>query len=150
MPRSRNRSDSGSFTLSFKTLGAIVAAFTLIAGVWQAGDKIATKVDLQTTQQRISALEDRVRAAELQMARFFGAHPEPSSYQKSSLKLASYGEEAAPARRVVVTTDFVRSHELQPTRGGSYSLLGEDGRYYALDDVIAILVREHSKERREK
>lgn len=49
-------------------------------------------------------------------------------------------------RRVVVPQLMIKLYDLQPSRGGVYALLGEDGRYYALDDVMAVIIRMHFEE----
>lgn len=113
--------------------------------------------------------EARIRDLELQMARYFGAsqtgiRQAPSAeleqdLRKANLVLAQYvpmpipdagssanapssrGQYPIPARRPVVPVVMIREYSMEPTRGGAYALLGEDGRYYSLDDVLAILIQ---------
>ena len=68
----------------------------------------------------------------------------PSSAQDSSGNAPAQQRYIPPNRKVVVTLEFIKVYNLQPAHGGGYGVLGEDGQFYLLDDVIAVLVRNES------
>ena len=178
MPKqqTRSRANDAQFTLSYKTLGAVVSLVVLIGGLWSAIGKVATKDDVKelatTYGTTYQAIESRVRNLEIQFATFFGkSNTSPASLKATpseddtnpEFSLVQYGGQMPdysgpsqnaprayqpPTRRVVVTMLFIKEHELQPTRGGVYGLLGEDGQFYSLDDVLSILVKEHDEPNR--
>ncbi|SRR6266566_4420541 len=112
--------------------------------------------------------DSRIRSLELQMASHFGASPTstrplPSAVEEQGIHRANFiltqyvplpipdvsGNQPSvrqqpiplPPRRVVVPIEMIKQYSIEPTRGGPYALLGEDGRYYALDDILAILIK---------
>jgi len=138
-----------------------------VAGViWKVGSAVATKDDVASIKLLITPVlekhEDRIRTLELQVARYFGAsqtsgRPTPSRgagvLAQAGIVLAQYQQQAeakraleAP-RRVVVPDELVQLYGLTPTRGGTYAVLGEDGRLYSLDDVLAVIIRVHLEEK---
>jgi hypothetical protein len=171
---------SGSFSISYSTIGVMGSILVMLVTLVTIGSKIATKADVDSIKSTITPVitqhEDRIRALEIQMARYFGAsqtglRTQPSSevdmrtgvrlvlaqYQfptipdtSSNAPLAQAPSAQRPAvlppRRVVVPTQLIREYEMQPTRGGTYALLGEDGRYYSLDDVLAVIIQIHVRE----
>lgn len=160
------------FRISFAALGAIGTAFALIIGLWQISARVATKSDIDSIRVTISPVldrhENRIRDLELQMARTFGASPmsavprandipaEPDTLptihlaQFQTAQIPNVAQMPIPPtvqRRVVVPVQLIEMFNLEPTRGGVYALLGEDGRYYGLDDVLAVIIRLHLRER---
>jgi hypothetical protein len=51
-------------------------------------------------------------------------------------------------RITVVPFEMIKQFNMEPTIGGAYAVLGEDGRYYNLDQVLSILIRMHFQERK--
>lgn len=170
--RSAPRSNDGQFTLSYKTIGAL-GSILLIAGTLFAGMRsLATKDDVNALATKYdttySSIEKRVWNLEIQFASLFGKnatgspallHPSTSEPHHAPVLIrtqaAQYPEASANApamprwqrqKRVVITYEFIKGHELHPTPGGAYALLGEDGNDYSIDDVIAILIREHQEQ----
>lgn len=120
--------------------------------------------------------ETRIRGIELQLASYFGAsrtatpRPVPSSDEneqvhKAGFVLAQYQVPqipdpnassanapmaqraySLPPRRVVVPLEIITSYKLEPTRGGSYAVLGQDGKYYSLDDILYVIIEMHMAE----
>lgn len=166
--------NGGGLNLSYAALGTIVAILTIGGIIWKVGSAVATKSDIDSIRALITPVldkhEDRIRTLELQMARYFGASQtalKPSRTDQELLPLmtlAQYAPQSIPdasantirsearrqleqPRRVVVPDLLILEYGLQPSRGGTYSLLGEDGRYYALDDVLAVIIKMHLEER---
>ena len=167
----RRRSGNGRLSISYSTIGVIGSILAMLIALVTIGSKIATKEDVASIKAAISPVLDqhdsRIRSLELQMASHFGASPAssrpvPSSTEKLDIRQANFvlaqyipqipdasGNQPSirqtpiplPARRVVVPMAMVKEYMMEPTRGGSYALLGEDGRFYAVDDVLAIIIR---------
>ncbi len=154
-------------SLSYAAISALVGLLAVAGVIWKVGSAVATKDDVASIKLLITPVlekhEDRIRSLELQVARYFGAsqtsgHPLPSRDEggviQAGVMLAQY-QQAAPSleqkiettRRVVVPDEMIRAYELQPSRGGVYAVLGEDGRLYSLDDVLAVIIRLHLEER---
>lgn len=131
--------NNGSETVNIKTLGTVLGVVLALGGaVYGISTGIATKSDFKE-------LESRVRAVERSIDRFFGKAAVPSASVESSPGVVFAASPSEPRRTVAVTKEFIADHKLQPSGGGSYLLLGEDGRMYSLDDVLAALIREHKQ-----
>jgi len=178
MPKNRpaaTNGRNGGFKISYAALGGIIGILTIAGAVWKVGSTIATKDDVLSIKQAITPIldkhEDRIRALEIQVARFFGPSQtsgptisgpvnRPSSDESPMLsafkmrfvsevsRAVSDGEQSAqqkaenlPPRRVVVPEQVIKMYDLMPSRGGTYSLLGEDGKLYSIDDVLAVMIR---------
>ncbi len=151
----------------FFTIMAGVAGLYKIGAEIATKDDISSIKAVLTP--RLDQHEDRIRSLEIENARHFGAsptnwrlpahdredvvldpaiilaqYPQPmpipdvSGNQPSARQQPTY---VPPPRRAVVPIDMIRDYELQPTRGGAYALLGEDSRFYALDDVLAVMIK---------
>ncbi len=144
-----NGNDRKSVTVSYASLGALGAILGIVITVWQVGGKIATKTDIESIRATVTEQDRRVRDLERQWDRFFGAQQKPSELETPTLETAPLlkiglpGER--PIRRIVVPSEFIRLYRLTPTEGGSYIVLGEDGRPYSIDDVLAVLVQAHTR-----
>jgi len=46
---------------------------------------------------------------------------------------------SAPPRKTVIPNSVIQAFQLRPAESGALSVLGEDGKYYALDDALAVL-----------
>jgi hypothetical protein len=175
MPKPVKSTKPVGWTITPATLGIIVACLSILGGLWKISTSIATKADIDSIKTLITPQldkhETRIRDLELQMARYFGASqigtkPTPSSeddtVRTTRFVLAQYipnqipdtSQSATrqqpppvPPRRVVVPLQLIKEFNLEPTRGGQVTLLGEDGRYYGLDDVLAIIIQIHLAER---
>lgn len=152
MPAKRkNGNGNGHFSISYGTIGALVGVVTLIVILMTAVKNLAMKSDVDVTWQRVVLLQDKVQALEVQMARYFGAKP-ATAIQPTKLHLAAYPQDMPAAsapitpRRIVVSMAFIKEHQMTPSRGGAYVLLGADGQSYSLDDCIAELIAEHDKD----
>ena len=158
MPAKKKPADSGHFSISYGTIGALVGVLTII-GILVAGvQHLAMKSDLDMTWQRVVNLQDKVQGLEIQMARYFGTKPsgvsapdgnQPGNYHPSKLMRSAFQSQddvkVPGTRRIVVSLEFIKDHQLTPSRGGAYVLLGADGQNYSLDDCMAALIEEHDK-----
>lgn len=149
-----------SVTVSYAGLGAIVAVLVIGGTTWKAVGSIATKADITSIQMalspRLDRHEDWIRQLQLDWAARFGASPVSTRPNSTGdifgafpvlAQFAAQKQETSP-QRAVVPIELIDLYKLQPTRGGSYNLLGEDGRYYSLDDVLFVIIRLHLNERR--
>jgi hypothetical protein len=132
-------------TVNLKTLGLVLGVVLTLAGAfWGVATNIVVKSDFKE-------LSNRVREIERSIDRFFGKGMTPTaSVAPETGTVHAAASEPGEPRTVVLTKQFLANHNLQPSRGGSYQLLGDDGRFYSLDDVLAILVREHPQVRHVK
>jgi hypothetical protein len=68
-----------------------------------------------------------------------------------AVAMASAGLASDPLKRqAAVPSDVIHKYDLRPAVRGELSVLGEDGKYYALDDVIGALftiTRRHWEQR---
>ena len=165
------RSKNTAVTVSYASIAAVVGILTIIGFVFEGLRQLATKSDIESIRATITptlnAHESRIRDLELANAAHFGASPattrpmelEDIPVQRIGMVLAQYQMQQAPAsasaaavplppHRVVVPMEMITAYSLQPSRGGSYGLLGEDGRLYSLDDVLSVLIRMHLDEMR--
>lgn len=169
MPRKSSNGNgngkNGSFQLSYSTLGAIGAVVALLGSLWSVGSKVASKSDIDSLKAAITPQldqhENRIRALEIDLARYFGpsqanSRPAPSASiqdqpQRTSLILAQYSvsQQAVqpPPRRAIIPIEMIREYSMEPSHGGAYTLLGDDGRSYSIDDIIAILIKIHFTEK---
>ena len=176
-PRFIGKNGGGEKTFTFTTTGIVkivtgmLAVAALVGGTWRMVGSIATKDDVNSIKAlvspQISDHEMRIRSLELSNAAHFGASPmsaRPGStypgefeagfvlaqmqYPNSVARQSQIPAEQTQFRRVVVPQELIESYKLPPTRGGTYALLGEDGRYYSLDDVLAVIIRMHLDEMR--
>lgn len=154
---------SGQVSLSYATITIIVVVIGAVLGLgralWSMAAEIATKSDVALISAQIAPKLDgheaRIRELELQMARQFGASPAgarvaPASgefYPNMNMILAQYTTQALPTRRVVVPFEMIKQFQMEPSRGGVLVVMGEDGKAYSLDDVLAIIIRLHFAER---
>lgn len=150
MPGKKKAESNGHFSISYGTIGALVGIVTLVGLIMSGVTHLAMKSDVDVTWQRVILVQDKVQALEVQMARYFGAKP-ATSVQPAKLKVVAYqGEQVPavppPARRIVVSLEFIKDHQMVPSRGGAYVVLGADGQNYSLDDCVAALIEEHDKE----
>jgi hypothetical protein len=148
MPAKR-KSPNGHFSISYGTIGALVGVVTLIVILMTAVKNLAMKSDVDVTWQRVVLLQDKVQALEVQMARYFGAKP-ATAVQPTAFRYAVYhqylGTNAPPpARRTVLTLQFIQEHNMVPSVSGGYLLMGADEKSYSLDDTLAALIEEHDK-----
>jgi hypothetical protein len=161
-----NGQTKSGVSLSYAAIGAIVGILAVVSAIWRVGSAVATKADVESIKTAITPIlekhEDRIRTLELQVARYFGAsqtstHPSRSVEQitPADIILAQYSPQSispnAPRaierpRRVVVPSEMVQAYDLQPSPGGVYGVLGEDGRLYSLDDVLWVIIRIHLQE----
>ncbi len=164
---SRHVSTNGGLRISYAGIGAAVGLLIIAGTIWGIGSKLATKSDIESIKATISPIldrhESRIRDIELQLARFFGAQQtratpsgDTEPVKQASYILAQYQQQQDSSankaalvmqRRVVVPQELIEAYNLQPARGGSYTVLGEDQRFYSLDDVLAVIIRMHLQER---
>lgn len=168
---SRDANGAGGIRISGAALTIIGTLFALIVGVWQIAGRVATKADVEAIAiqmgPRLTQTEARIRELELQNAAHWGASPVANrngAYEEVPLKrtgfaLAQYqqvpfSQQGAPPplpqRAPVLSIDFLRAYQLQPSRGGYYPLLGADGRLYALDDWVFIMTQLHMNDIRQQ
>lgn len=138
-PKKSVAATNGGFYLSWGHIRGIGALLGVILIVWAAGENLVLENDLTPVKERLASVESRVREVERTQDRMFGAQPSGASLTLLSL-LDSDGESP---RRVVVPEEFIERYKLSTSRGGAYVLLGEDGNYYAIDDVVWVLIKEH-------
>lgn len=137
-PKKSLTATNGGFYLSWGHIRGIGALLGVILIVWAAGENLVLENDLTPVKERLASVESRVREVERTQDRMFGARP-----SATSLTLLSFSTSAESPRRVVVPEEFIERYRLRPSKGGAYSVLGADGNYYAIDDVVAVLIREH-------
>lgn len=158
--------NGGGLHVSNQGLAAIAAALAALAIVWAGVRNVATVSDLSVRDAEINTLQVQEKSLEVNFARFFGksaptpsAEPEPQpAHDPSFLMAAQYVTAGTPQisanaqasklpqRRVVVPSWYINQFHLEPWHGGSYAVLGEDGAFYALDDIIATLIAAHEGE----
>lgn len=168
--------NGGGLHLSYAGIGAIVSLLGVLVIAWKVtasvalkddvrGAQEACKADVKVVESKVDVVDNRERGTELLLAKYFGRNaPDtaPSSDTRpTDLPLpfvleAQYGvtadqasvQQAARAqRRIVVKLWFIKQFNLQPFHGGAYTLLGEDGNSYSLDDVLAALIDIHEQNR---
>lgn len=170
------RSAEPGIRISPATLTILGSLFALIVGVWQVGSRIATKSDVDAIAAqlgpRMTQIEARLRELELQNAAHWGASPASITHgldddppvTRAGFLLTQYAQQMPlppsasasaappplPLRTPVLTLDFIRAYQMQPTRGGYYPLLGQDGRLYALDGWVAIMTQLHMQDTRQQ
>lgn len=138
------------FKITFAQITAVGALLTMLGVVWSMVNGVATKSDLAGLQADVKEQGARLREVERTLDRFFGTHgppkptSEPATDELHNLTLVAFAADPREARRVVVTQRFIAEYNLRPAQDGAgYLVKGEDGQFYALDDVLAILVRAH-------
>jgi hypothetical protein len=180
MPPESEVKNGGRISISYSTIGLIGSVLGILIALVTIGSKIATKADVESIKSTISPVvsqhEDRIRALEIQMARYFGSSSATSYRRAPTSELQIQKENphfiltqypqvpqipdvsanaprqqnpslpSLPPRRTVVPLVMIKEYNMTPTRGGSYALLGEDGLYYSLDDVLAALIQIHIRE----
>lgn len=168
----RDANGTGGIRISGAALTIIGTLFALIVGVWQIAGRIATKSDVEAIAiqmgPRLTQTEARIRDLELQNAAHWGASPvanrpgvyEETPVQRAGFVLAQYqqvpfnAQQGAPPpipqRSPVLSIDFLRAYQMQPSRGGYYPLLGADGRLYALDDWVEVMTQLHMSDIRQQ
>ena len=141
---------NGGFYLSWGHIRGIGALLGVILIVWAAGENLVLENDLTPVKERLASVESRVREVERTQDRMFGAAPSGYEWEEVSppdsgaiLTLIGSVVPLESPRRVVVPVDFIEHYRLRPSKGGVYAVLGEDGSYYAIDDVVRVLIREH-------
>lgn len=135
--------------LSQSQLAIIGSVLAIATGIYGGVNNIATKGDIAIVEARVEKQDERLRSTELALARFFGQPPgsvKPSSddgnFQgRPFVRVAQLKMQPPPTRRVVVPEWFINDYLLEPTEGGAYAVLGEDGKYYSIDDVMAMVIR---------
>ena len=137
-PKKSLTATNGGFYLSWGHIRGIGALLGVILIVWAAGENLVLENDLTPVKNDIVSLKSRVRDVERTQDRMFGAAP-----SSMSLTLLYLSESSESPRRVVVPVDFIERYRLRPSKGGAYAVLGEDGNYYSIDDVVRVLIREH-------
>ena len=162
------KNDSIAIPKSFLTIGGIVVF--LVGGIWTASTQLVLKSDIATLkdetlkpmQTQTAKLGERVRDLELFRARYFGGSGTAESTEAEDVRTTGFTQvvlqsgkqrqqkifEQKQARSVVVPREFIRRYNLLPARGFGYRVLGADGREYALDDILAILLEQHIGQRR--
>ena len=145
--------------------------FNALKNIATKADIESIKASLAPTlaahEARMTADESRIRDLELQNAAHFGASQ--TTFKSSSdddgtqdgirFLLASaqmpqaipYGQGAPPPvpipqKRTVVARELINRYGLRPSTGGFYTLLGEDGKLYSIDDVIWAVIQIHLSE----
>jgi hypothetical protein len=157
----------GGVRITYKGLGAAGTALGILLALFTLGGKLATKSDIDGLKSAVTPTlnqhEARIRDLELQNAAHFGASPAgtrpsadaPPSAEARFILAQMQMQQQIPAasqvqRPVVVPLELIQQYRLPPTSGGTYALLGEDGRYYSLDLVLAVIIRMHLEEMRRK
>lgn len=153
MPKRAEKEEGGNgrrgLTISYQALGAILTILAIVGTVWKSIDHFASKEDIAVLSEAIKTDGARIRDLERNWDRYFGAtaagvKPSKTAQNGGRFILASLAEAAEQRPRpVVVTREFIDVYRLQPSKGGSYTVLGEDGNFYSIDEVIAILVGAH-------
>lgn len=160
-----------SFTVKGLVAGGagLLVLFGVLGYVWRTTSSvlgaIATKSDVaaiaSSVGPRLDKAEQRIYNLELLNAAHFGASP--SGFQPGAsgdviadarfvlAQFSNMQQQTIPSevrRRVVVPQELITSYRLSPSQGGTYALLGEDGRYYSLDDVLSVVIQMHLEEMR--
>lgn len=161
-PEPNGKNGNGGIRVSYAALAAFAGLLAITGTLWKVGSAIATKTDISGLEAAIrpelTEHEMRIRTLELDMASHFGASPtssrqsaDPSHIAQASLALTDYLQSqnipSGQSRVVVVPSVMIDAYHLQPTRGGTYAVLGQDGRYYSVDDVLALLIQIHLEEK---
>lgn len=164
----RRRSKGVTVTPTMFIVAGVILG--LLGTGYKVVTSVATKSDVESIKAAITPTltdhDKRIRDLELSNAAHFGASPtavRPSASESVPQRVmatlaqyvaSSYQSQAkippqALQRRVVVPMELILAYNLQPTAGFTYALLGEDGRYYSLDDVLYVIIHIHLDEKRQ-
>lgn len=173
----RVATNGNGLRVSYAGIGAIVAVLSVIGILWKAGSEIATRADIASLQSAItpqlSQHEERIRQLELANASHFGSSPAairpgsddfgmPLHDAAMILAQAQYSRvpqfpvqaqipaEAREIPRPMIPLSVIQAYRLSPTIGGTYAMLGEDGKYYSIDGVVISIALAHLDEMRQR